>query len=47
MGPQLGGDLEQGQAEQGEGGGIDQGTVQAQLPDGIKQLQGDQAGAHQ
>ena len=29
VGPQLGGDLEQGQAEQGEGGAVDQGGCQA------------------
>jgi hypothetical protein len=44
---ELGGDLEQGQAEQGEGGGIDQGARQTQLPGGIEQLQREQGWGHQ
>jgi hypothetical protein len=36
MGAELGGDLEQGQAEQGEGGGIDQRAGEAQLPGRIE-----------
>jgi hypothetical protein len=47
VGPQLHGDLQQGQAEQGEGGGIDQGARQAQLPGGIQQLQWEQGWGHQ
>ena len=39
MGPQLDGDLQQGQTEQGEGGAVDQGASEAQLPGRIKQLQ--------
>ncbi|MFM8276301.1 MAG: hypothetical protein ACKN89_04785 [Cyanobium sp.] len=47
MGTELSGDLEQGQAEQGEGCGADQRASQAQLPGGIKQLQREEGCSHQ
>jgi hypothetical protein len=47
VGAELSGDLEQGQAEQGEGGGIDQGASEAHLPGGIEQLQREQGWGHQ
>jgi hypothetical protein len=47
VGPQLSGDLQQGQAEQGEGCAVDQGAGEAQLPGGIEQLQGEQGCSHQ
>jgi hypothetical protein len=43
----LGGDLEQGQAQQGEGGGVDQRASEPQRPGGIEQLQREQDGRHQ
>jgi len=47
VGAQLHGDLEQGQAQQGEGGGIDEGASEAQLPSRIEQLQREQGWGHQ
>jgi hypothetical protein len=39
LGIKVGGDMEQHQADQGKGGGIDQGAAHPQLPGGIKQAQ--------
>ena len=47
MGPQLHGDLQQRQPQQGKGSTVDQAARQAQLPERVEQLQRPQRPRHQ